>query len=544
MNSPSGKSKRQAEGRRTKTPPASGLRPPAFMVEAFVWLAVAVLAAAILANSMTKEVGRDEQMYCTAGVLLGQGQLIYRDFSYPSQLPYHPLLLAAFYKGLGTTHYLLVGRLLSAVSDILVMVLILLIYRSVFGDRRPEGMLFGLAASTLYVFNPFVDYASGYAWNHDVVILCVVLALWLLVTTDFQKRSRYWRVALMGVLLTFATCMRVTTALVELVFFGTLLWMAGGVLRNRIQTALPFLAGALLAAVWPAWVIAQAPRAFWLNLVRIPTLYSRWLHEIGMTFGKIALTLNAVLTPAGLILLILAGGLAWTGFRHRANLEEQEKRQAVTAAVLPLVFLLIIYIPPTMWIQYLAMPVPFLAIAFAYPLLALRRRAEDLKADRASWRGFGRHVVTFALPGAALLCVLIYPAVLSRAIFALVPEKWEPVRLHGVSREMTKQVKEPRLVLTLGPLYSLEGGCDIYPELSSGSIVYRIADRMTPEERRIAHTVGPDTLGEMAKEHPPVGVIAGVEPQRFAFLEEPLRQLAMPDWHRVDAGTLRVYLRP
>ncbi len=45
-----------------------------------------------------KEVSRDEQMYCTAGVLLAGGQSIYKDFSYPSQLPCHPLLLAALYK--------------------------------------------------------------------------------------------------------------------------------------------------------------------------------------------------------------------------------------------------------------------------------------------------------------------------------------------------------------------------------------------------------------------------------------------------------------
>ena len=200
-----------------------------------------MLAAALLANSMTKDVGRDEQMYCTAGVLLGQGQMIYRDFSYPSQLPYHPLLLAALYRGLGTTHYLLVGRLVSVVSDILVMIFILLIYRSIFGRYRREGLLFGLAAAVLYVFNPLVDYAAGYAWNHDVVILCVVASLWLFVTTDFQSKSHLWRIGAMGALLTIATFMRVTTALVELLFLAAVLFAAGGSLRqqNPDRPALP-----------------------------------------------------------------------------------------------------------------------------------------------------------------------------------------------------------------------------------------------------------------------------------------------------------------
>ena len=207
------------------------------------------------------------------------------------------------------------------------------------------------------------------------------------------------------------------------------------------------------------------------------------------------------------------------------------------AALLPLVFLVIAYIPPTMWLQYLAMPVPFLAIALAYPLLALRRQEPP--------HGSPADSAMLALPVAAVSVDLrVSGRAVPSDVFALVPEKWEPVRLHRVSRDLARQVKEPKLVLTLGPLYPLEGGCDIYPELSSGSIVYRIADRMTPQERQITHTVGPETLDEMVKDRPPAAVIVGVEPQRFTFLEEPLRRLVPPDWRRENADALQVYLRP
>jgi len=530
---PSVPAHRETSGRDTRLGGLQAfLRPFAFFV-------ILVLGAAILANSMTKDVGRDEQMYCTAGALLGQGQMIYRDFPYPSQLPYHPLLLAALYRGLGTTHYLLVGRLVSVVCDVLVMVFILLTYRSIFGPYRLDGLLLGLAAATLHVFNPLVDYAAGYAWNHDVVILCVVASLWLLVTTDFQHRSRFWRVGVMGALLTVATFMRVTTALVELLFLVAVLFTAGGSTGNRIRTALPFCAAALVVAVWPLWVVAQAPKAFWLNLVRIPTLYGRWLHEIGKTFDKFSLTIGSVKEPGYLVLVILAGYFVWIAWRDGSNLDPMERRKAGLAALLPLLFLGIAYIPPTMWQQYLAMPVPFIAIAFAYPLLALRRRAERPE-------GRNRHKISCCLVGAAaILAVLAHHDALHRCLFLAVPERWTPIESHRLSVKIASEIKEPRLVLTLGPLCALEGGCDIYPELACGSIVYRVADRMSAQERQMTHAVGPETLAGLAGAHPPSGVIVGVEPSYFAFLEEPLRKLVPPDWHRdTYDNVLQVYRRP
>jgi hypothetical protein len=478
-------------------------------------------------------------MYCTAGALLAQGQMIYRDFSYPSQLPYHPLLLATLYRLFDTTHYLFVGRLVSVLSDIMVVVAIVGIYCSVFGAYRLQGLLFGGAAATLTLFNPLVDYALGYAWNHDVVILCVILSLWLLITTDFQARSRFWRTAVIGMLLTFAMFMRVTTALIALLFLAALLWMAGGTMRNRITTALPFVLGALMAMIWPIWVIAQAPQAFRLNLIRIPTLYGQWLHEVKMTFDKLSLTLASLATVGYLILLVLIGYLFATMLRRPSSIDTQEKRKAIFAALLPLGFFVIAYIPPTIWQQYLAVPVPFIVVGLAYPLASLRRGAE--RPD-----GKGRYRLASWLVGiGTVVAVLAYPVVLYRSLIILVPENWTPIQLHKTAQEIAAKVAEPRLVLTLGPLYAIEGGCDIYPELSCGSIVYRIADQMSLEERQITHTVGPKTLSEMLVARPPAAVIVGVEPPYFSTLEDPLRRSVPPEWgRRTYESGLQVFIRP
>jgi len=517
-----------------------GLKSPTWrpMVRPLVIASIVIFFISILANSVTKEVSRDEQMYCTAGVLLARGHMIYRDFSYPSQLPYHPLLLSAAYRLFGTTHYLLAGRLISVLCDILVVIGIIWVYRSIFDAYRLQGLLFGLAAATLFLFNPLVDYALGYAWNHDMVILCVVVSLWLFVATDFHDRSRFWRIALMGVLLTVATFMRATTVLAELLFLAAVVWVAGGSIRNRIVTALPFVLASLVAALWPVWVIAQAPEAFRLNLVRIPTLYGRWLHEVGKVLDKFALTFVSFSTAGYLVLLVLIGYLLWAVLRRPLNLDAQEKRKAALAALLPIVFLMIAYIPPTMWQQYLAIPAPFIVIGFAYPLKALLQGAQKPE-------GKGRYTLAAWLVGiGAIVAVVASPVILYRSLTVLVPENWTPIQLHKTSREIAARTLEPRLVLTLGPLYALEGGCDIYAEFSAGSIVYRIADRMSPEERQITHTVGPKALSELIATRPPAAVITGIEPSYFSSLEDPLRQSVPASWRRETYGRLQVYIRP
>jgi len=154
-------------------------------------------------------------------------------------------------------------------------------------------------------------------------------------------------------------------------------------------------------------------------------------------------------------------------------------------------------------------------------------------------------VIGYVIGAAAVLSIVIYPTTLYRSIFALVPERWTPVTLHKVSTEIAEKVTEPRLVLTLGPLYALEGGCDIYPEMAAGSIIYRVADRMSPEARRITKTVGPGSLDAVLTERLPSAVMTGIEPSYFTFLEDPLRQWVPPDWRRdTYQGQLQLYFRP
>jgi 4-amino-4-deoxy-L-arabinose transferase-like glycosyltransferase len=490
------------------------------IINIIVVLVFAVLSLAIFANSMTKPLGRDEQMYCTAGVLLAQGKMIYRDFSYPSQMPYHPLLYAALFRLSNTTHYLLVGRLLSSLCDVLVVVCIVGIYRCVFGSFPISAMLLGLASTVLYLFNPFTIYANGYAWNNDVVVLCVMLSFWLFITIDFKQKSKYWRIALIGALLTFTTCMRITMALVQLLFFVVLLSRPAESMKQRFENILPFVIAAAVVLIWPVWVIAQAQRAFFLNLFQISMLNSEWVHQTGMFYKKFDIIFAALKTPGYLVLIFIAVYLCVMLAWKRRRLTISHATNLLIAVLLVFVFFVIALIMPATWQQHLAMPVPFIVISFAYPLLYLRKLNSDTELNKHF------RTARTVVAGSAVVLVALYTAVLYTIPKLFNPQNWPPIQLHAISKDIAERTKSPKLILTLAPLYALEGGCQIYTEFSAASFVYRIADSLSPSDRQTAHAAGPEMLEQLLKKSPPSAVILGVERK---FLEVPLLQTAKPE---------------
>ena len=211
-------------------------------------------------------------------------------------------------------------------------------------------------------------------------------------------------------------------------------------------------------------------------------------------------------------------------------------RSALLATSLAAAFFAIALSLPTIWRQYLAPPVPFLLCSFAYPLASLR----ELSSRRESRAPI---IVAAVLVGMGVFAGWLSTSGPITDCFK--PDKWVPIQVHRTARDIAENTKEPKLILTIAPLFALEGGCEIYPELSAGTFTYRIGNLMNEEERRITRTVGPEMLGRLAEQSPPSAIIAGAEPQYFSKLEEPLESLAGGDWSRKSyENGLRVYFKP
>jgi len=329
----------------------------------------------------------------------------------------------------------------------------------------------------------------------------------------------------------------VTTILIELLFFMLLLCVPVGSTKERFKNALPFVLAGMVVVIWPVRVIAQAPRAFFLNLVKIPMLYGQWLRDIGMVHDKFALTFACLTMPGYFVLIVLVVYLYLGLFLLRHRLKITDGINLLLAALPPVIFFIIALMPPTIWRQYLAVPVPFLLISLAFPLLYLRKLTDKAGISRRF------KMATAIMFVCTFVAIFSYPIVLYRIPIALVPEKWVPIEIHKVSEDIAAKTNAPKQILTLAPLLALEGGGQIYTELSAGAIIYRIADSLSAEERQITHTAGVETLAETIKKNPPSAVILHVEMGR---LEEPIyKSVVTPDWKIKDYENGPIaYFRP
>ncbi len=482
------------------------------IVQTSTCLALVVLSLVIFTGSMAKPTADIEHVSCGAGVLLTKGKMIYRDFACVSQMPYHPFLCAALYKTLNTSYYLLTGRMLTVVCDILVVISIIGIFRRVFASFPVTGQLLGMAMAVLYVFNGHVDNASGFALDHDFVILCIIVSFWMFVSTDFKHRSRYLRIGAMSALLTLASCMNFTAVFIQMLFFVMLLIQGAESGKERFKIVLPFLIAPLISLILPLWTMVQAPHAFYLNVFKMPILKMQLIRKMQLSMGltlynKLAIILTYITDPRGIFPFLIVVCLIVLIILGRHKLDLSNLTHAILAILIPVVFLLFPLCCPEVLYENFTILIPFIIISFAYPLLYLRMlRTNDPP------RLF--NIASIIVIACAFSQAASEPLLLRRVSQIFSPRNWVPMKVHQISEDVAEKIKEPKLIATLAPLYALESGCDIYLELASGWDGCKIASALPDSKREITNTLNPKTFKEMLEERPPSAAVINIDPTK------------------------------
>jgi hypothetical protein len=464
---------------------------------------------------MAKPVVDAEHASCAAGVLLTQGKMIYRDFACVAQMPYHPFLCAAIFKVFNTTHYLFAGRMLTVVCDILIVISIIGIFQRVFASFPVAGLLLGMAMAVLCVFNyhvSHVDGVIGFALNQDFMILCILVSFWLFISTDFKRRSWYLRIGAMSVLLTLASCLHFTAVFIQVLFFVMLLIQRAESGKQMCKTALPFLIAPVVVLILPIWTMVQAPRAFFINIFEMPFLRMQLIRRMQLMRGttlydKFAEILTDFIEQRDIFPFLVAICIVVLIILGRHKLEISKLKNAVLAILVPVIFLIIAICSPEVLYENFAMLIPFIIISFAYPLLYLRKLG-----TKSPYRLF--RIVKIVVIACTFSAVASNPFSLLRISRILRPQSWIPMKVHQISEEVAQKSKEPKLVVTLAPLYALESGCEIYPELSSGWEGCKIASALPASKRAVTNTLSPKTFRKMLEERPPSGIVINIDPSR------------------------------
>ena len=99
--------------------------------------------------------------------------------------------------------------------------------------------------------------------------------------------------------------------------------------------------------------------------------------------------------------------------------------------------------------------------------------------------------------------------------------RWTPVKVNRIGGEIARLAGGGR-VLTLAPIYPLEGGAKIYGELAVGPFAYRLAHLMPAgEKRRRVGVCAPEDLPALLERKPPDAILLGAEDEK---LEAALRE--------------------
>lgn len=495
----------------------------------FFVLALLFATAGAFAKIMTS-LNHNEHMYITAGVLVSQNKVLYKDFAF-LQMPYLPYLYAGLFKLFGiTSHYFLWGKLVSFSALILAALALFLLARRVLGEPTPA---FGLAA--LFLLNMSIVNPAREVSNYIIPVFLSFLSVYLFEIAQRHSSGHFWLMALCGLLLAFAVGVKLTYASLIFPFMAVLvlypLFTKASFSACMAYRCLPFVVGLGIGFLPLAAFLIKDTELFVFNNWGYHNLNTQWRFLTGYTdtmsfSSKILFALETFLKTENLFLLF---GALFGGVLTILNVR-QTKHISAGALLAFLLFLsgLISALAPTpSFFQYYAVPISFLFILLIYLWAAGTERTFRL-----------RQTILFALASFSLL--LQGPSLLNAISSLNLRNNWSPFYVRDISLQIREvlQANHSQNVATLSPLYALEAGLSIYPELASGPFLYRIGDLLTTEQRNHFVATSPNTIKHVLQTNPPAAILTGFEGEldnpllEFA-LENGYREIVLPDFEGI-----------
>jgi len=488
-----------------------------------------LVSCILLSRATERNLNHDEHQFVAPAVLLArEGLQPYRDFPL-FHVPNLVFLDAAVIRLLDEP--LMAARCLSVLCALGTAVLVFReAWQTVPGQARWRFML-AAGSVILLIFDPLFSFTTARAWNHDSAAFFTVLAIFL------QVRAARWNS--MGNAAASAICgglaagTRLTYAPILIPLWMSV-WAFPCSFRRRSAIACLYVAAAALALA-PSWFyLITAPEEFVFGNFEFPRLRlfdpdNERIRKTMHPLRKLRFFFKEVALPS-LPLFLGYSVIAWKSLRTPGNQNRasQSFGPALVFGIIPFA-LLGCFAPSRYQYQHFFIVTPLLVLGLIYGL-----GSAEWTARRARTLLFGSLlvIVTNSIIGLYKINDRLIPST---------PANWFPYRVRNVGQRIRSHLTAGP-VLTLAPVYPLEGDLSIYPEFATGAFGWRSAPFASPELRRAMKLIAPDDLEVALRDRPPAAIFTGVEEES---LEKPFVAYARAHSFRsIDFGNRRTLWLP
>ena len=474
----------------------------------------------------------EHQFVASAELLADHGLLPYRDYAY-FHLPNLVFVYGLLYNL--TEYKLLAARFFSAACITAIAGLIYLFSLNSFRKlSTPAGHWVGAGAALLFVANPLVAFTGSFAWNHNLAMLLAVLAFMLHWQGASRERPGWWLFTSGFCLgLAIGTRLSYTSALVP--FLAVLYYYPGSPNARSFFKRLGLFGAGVFVSLLPVLLLfSMAPQQFIFGNFTYARLNTFYREESGffgppnpmMVVEKLAYFWDFVLPqPAQLLSFVALLLFGITPLLVELWQREGSRFEPVFLLLLGPLVTWGALLPTPAWYQYYAAPLPFGILAIVYGLAAFVRRYPP-----------GRTWLLALFLQLVVLTNLFQLSDYRRISFLLHPEAWRPLMMHDLGVRVT-ELSAGSNVLTLAPIFPLEGGASIYPEFATGPFAWRTASLVDPDLRAELGLVSEQELDQLLEEQPPDAILVGFE----GDLEWALNEYALQNgyrWVELDRDTV------
>jgi hypothetical protein len=436
----------------------------------------------------------DESQHLAAGALFGRHLLLpYRDFPY-FHMPDLVFVYGAIFHFYGSM--LFAARLLNVEAGWLTCVLIwYIVWRECRGISSLCRWLLPAAAALLLVSNPIFRETYWRAWNHATATLFALGSFALAMRPSASGSPNGSRWFWSGLLLGLAIGTRLTFA----PFFAPLAVACLFPVGPRIRSLLLFCAGNALALLPSLILFLVAPLQFYFGNFTfnstVNILFRQFYHDSRISFHAKLLFLGALLrADIATFLLLLACVLFVVAafIRFSKMPADLRYRLLLLLGLIPFGLFGALAASPSQPEYYYAL-IPILVLATALA-------AAFLCSGHFGWLS----PLLLLIP--AIYCTSRSWNEYQRIAILRDSSTWPPLLMHEAGAEAAMWIGKGQ-VMTLDPVFPLEGGLDIYPSLVTGIIEWRTEPFIAAADRDRLKILGPDNFVSTLDRSPPAALL-------------------------------------